>query len=331
MIFFEVKDNNGKIIAGNMQDFSGRNKFENNKNFSENKNGKGLKGIHEIIENVSLWVIIEDEYDLLKSSKLLKKTITLYRVIALGVYKQYKKEINAYAHILNTIQAQIRQQLDNFADNKEFFGETYTDSVEKISKIINDDKESAADLICYIQKRIIDMRAHLLGVEIINSGEEYEIKPMVVSLKRAILNQCTPFLEEFEKNMINIKFFFGDECETKVDKNMFSLIMYNFFSNATKYTKPNSEIRFNYSNDLKSLDISMISLRMERHELADLSMDGVRGQHAKNIPGKGIGLFVIQKALELMKKDKMYISPNYEKVFYEDDLTYNENHFKFVL
>ena len=75
----------------------------------------------------------------------------------------------------------------------------------------------------------------------------------------------------------------------------------------------------------------MISLKMEKIEIAKLSMDGIRGKHAKNIPGKGIGLFVIQKSLELMKKNKMYIAANYEKVFYENDLPYNENHFQFEL
>jgi signal transduction histidine kinase len=331
MIYFEVKDNNGKILAGNMQGFSKRSKFENNKNFSENKNGKGLKGVYENLENITLWVVVEDDQDLLKSSKLFKKTLALYKTIILDIYKHYKNDINAYAHILNTIQAQMWQQIDNFADSREFFGETYKDSVKRISDILDQNKESAADLICYIQKRVIDMRAHLLGAEIIHSGEEYEVKPVIVSLKRAILNQYTPFLEEFEKNMIEVKFFFGDECEIEVDKNMFSLIMYNFFSNAIKYARPNSEVRFNYSDDLKSLDVSMISLRMERNELADLSKDGIRGQHAKNIPGKGIGLFVIQRALELMKKDKMYISPNYEKIFHDDDSIYNENHFQFKL
>lgn len=331
MIYFEVKDNTGKIILGNMQDFPRRNDFENKKNFSENKNGEGLRGAYENFGNMHIWVVVENEYDLLKSTKLFKKTFGLYKTIVLTIYEQYKKEINAYAHVLNTIQAQIRQRVDDFADSKEFYGETYNDSLKNISSIIEENKESAADLICYTQKRVMDMRAHLLGAEIIHSGEQYEIKPTEVSLKRAILNQCTPFLEEFEKNMVRIRFFFEDDCKIEMDKNIFSLIMYNFFSNAIKYTKSNSEIRFNYLNNEKNLDVSMISLKMEKSEIKNLFKDGIRGQHAKNIPGKGIGLFVIQRALELMKKDNMYISPNYEKVFHENNFIYNENHFKFIL
>lgn len=331
MIYFEIKDHDGKLIAGNMQDFSRRKDFENKKIFLENKNGKGLRGVHEKIDDISLWFVVDDDHDFLKSAKLFKKTFELYKIIALDIYGQYKKEISAYAHILNTIQAQIRQQIDNFSDSSNFYGETYNDSVERIVDIIKRDEKSAANLICYIQKRTIDMRAHLLGAEVIHLGGQYEIKPVTVRLKRAILNQCTPFLEELEKNIVKIKFFFGDECEINVDKNMFSLIMYNFFSNAVKYAKPDSEIRFNYSNDQRSLDISMISLKMDKDELGSLSDDGVRGKHAKNMPGRGIGLFVIQRSLELMKKDRMYIVPNYEKYFQDGELVYTENHFKFVL
>lgn len=332
MIYFEIKGSGGKILAGNMQEFSRKSDFENNKNFSEHKNGKGLKGAFENIDGVDVWVVVEDEQDLLKSTKIFKKTFRIYKTIALDIYKEYKKAIGEYAHILSTIQAQIGQQIVNFADNKEFFGETYADSVKNISDIIEANKESTAKLICYIQKRVIDMRAHLLGAEVIHLGEQYEIKSVTVSLKRAILNQYSPFQEEFEKKEVKIKFFFEDEFEIEVDKTMFSLIMYNFFSNALKYTKFNSEIRLNYSDEEKSLDISMISLKMDKNELSNLHKEGVRGNHAKNIPGgKGIGLFVIYRALELMKKEQMYISPNYENCSTENGHIYIENHFKFSL
>lgn len=331
MIYFEVKDYNGKILAGNMQEFSKRNEFENNKTFSKNKDGRGLKGACEKIDNLSVWIVVENDSDLLKSAKLFKKTFGVYKKVASDVYIQYKKEINAYAHILNTIQAQIRQKIDNFADSQKFYGEIYSDSIKNISDIIAGDKEAAADLICYTRKRTIDMHAHLLGAEVIHSGEQYEVKPVKVSLRKAILNQCTPFLDEFETNRVKLRFFFEDECEVEIDKNMFSLIMYNFFSNAVKYIKFDSELRLHYSDKEKSLDVSMESLKMDKNELVNLHKEGVRGNHAKNIPGKGIGLFVISKALELMKKDSMLISPNYKKTSIYNDIPYVENHFKFLL
>jgi len=329
MIYYEIQDLKGNNLAGNMHEFSRAAEFRDKKSFSSHFNGKGIKSIEEDLGDIKVWVLVENEGDLLKSSKLFKKTLELYKTISLQLYKHYLVEVDAHGHMLTTIQAQIMQQIDMFADNSEFYGDSFSESVAKVSRIVEGDKESAARLICYIKKRMTDMRAHLLGVEIIHSGEQYEIKPVVVSLKRAILNQYAPFSEEFDESAIRIRFYFDESSEIEVDKNMFSLIMYNFFSNAVKYAKPNSEIRLNYVGDDNCLDVSMISLKMERDEINDLFNQGVRGRHAEDIPGKGIGLFVIRKSLELMEKKLMYISPEYGRNYNEDGFVYIENHFKF--
>jgi signal transduction histidine kinase len=171
------------------------------------------------------------------------------------------------------------------------------------------------------------MKAHILGTEVIHAGTNYEAKLSNVSLRRAILNQCTPFMAELENSSVEIKFCFQDDCMVDVDKNMFSLVMYNFFSNAAKYVKAGSQIRLHFSDDLKNLDISMISLKMDRDEISSLFLEGVRGKHATDINGKGIGLFVLQNALNVMGKQPMYIYPNYEISINEGNKIYNENHF----
>lgn len=327
MIYFEVQNSKGKVLAGNMQEFSRRADFENRKTFSKVNHGKGLKSDYKVVGDINVWVVVENDSDLLSSTKLFNKTFSLYSTVALGVWEHHKMQINAHKHTLETIQGQIRQKIETFADDQKFYGDTYSDSINNISELIEGDEKAASDVICYIHKRIVDMRAHLLGVEVIHSSGLYEVKTSLVSLRRAILNQYTPFIDELEKNKVKLKFYFGDECEIDIDKNMFSLIMYNFFSNAVKYTKFDSEIRLNYSIEEKSLDISMISLKMDKDELTSLHKEGIRGNHAKNIPGNGIGLFVIAKALELMGKGPMYISPAYEKGSAE----YMENHFRFLL
>jgi K+-sensing histidine kinase KdpD len=247
------------------------------------------------------------------------------------VWKYHKTQVGAHAHTLTTIQGQIRQKIEGFADDEIFYGDTYAESVANISKQVSGDSKSAADLICYTHKRVADMRAHLLGVEVIHMGAFYEVKPVRVRLKKAILNQCTPFLEELDQNSVKLRFFFDDDCDVEIDKNMFSLAMYNFFSNAAKYTKLGSEIRLHYSDEKKSLDISMISLKMEKNEIKYLFQEGGRGRHAKDVAGKGIGLFVLQNALKIMGKSPMYIEVNHEKSFPEFGHIYNENHFVFSL
>ncbi len=329
MIYFQIEDNKGKVLAGNLHEYPGSIEFEIGKILAQRKGSKGIKGICDTSGDTKVTFLVKDEADLLKSSKLFKKTFQIYKNVANDVYRYYKKEIDGYAHILSTIQGQIRQKIDDFADSSEFHGESFAESVAKINNIINVDTRTAAQLICYVHKRMADMRAHLLGAEIIHSKGRYEVNLSRVSLKRAILNQCTPFLEEFDKNSVTVRFYFDDSQEIETDKNLFSLIMYNFFSNAVKYTKPASDIRMHYLDDQSCLDISMISLKMEKGEISDLFNEGIRGKYAKNIPGKGIGLFVIKRALEVLNKNRMYIDPDYQKDYQEDGLIYIENHFKF--
>lgn len=332
MIYFQVQEiNSGKIIAGNMNDFSRKHEFDNKKNFSNVKNGVGIKSRIETLGTITVWVIIENNVDILKSSKLFKKTISLYKTIALSTYEEYKKKMQAYAHTLGTIQVQMSQEIDDFAVKDAFYGISYDETLKNISDIVSKDKESAADLICYFQKRVADFKAQLLGAEIIHNDKQYEVKIVEVRLKRAILHQLQPFLKEFDEKIVKIKFFFDDELRIHVDKNMFSLIMYNFFANALKYSRKNSEIKLNYFKANNKLDISMTSLKMEKNELAGLFNEGIRGKHAKNLPGKGIGLFVIKKALEIMNKNNMCISPNYEINSLVQGEPYVENHFEFAL
>lgn len=331
MIYYRILTPNGQAIASNINEFPRRVEFENNKTFDLHSKGKGIKGIYIENETFLIWFVVEDEDDLLKSSKLFKKALNLYQQIAKDVLEHQRAKFTAHGHTLVTIQGQIRQRLEGFADDSVFYGEKYENSVSNIEALVKSNPRSAADLICYTHKRIADMRAHLLGVEVIHMGEQFEVNLKNVSLRRGILNQCTPFLEELEQSGIKLRFFFGDECQVDVDKNMFSLVMYNFFSNAVKYAKPDSEIRLNYSSEDKSLDISMISLKMERDEIANLSKESVRGCHASEIPGNGIGLFALQEALKLMGKEKMYTTPDYLKVYPQDGRVYVENHFRFSL
>jgi hypothetical protein len=79
------------------------------------------------------------------------------------------------------------------------------------------------------------------------------------------------------------------------------------------------------------LDVSMISLKIESNELSSVHNLKFRGKHSTVVPGKGIGLYVIDRAMEIMQNDKLHIVPNYDKTEIYDDEIYVENHFKLFL
>lgn len=335
MIYFQVQSADGKMIAGNMQDYLGDYVLDiPSKDSQEHKNkhkdGRGVKSIEEDLGGIRIHIVVKDEADLLRSNSLFKKTVEVYKRAALDMWEHYLSQINAHAHTLTTIQGQMRQKIEGFARDDDFYADTHEHSIRNLSDIIKTNIDGAADLICYMHKRVTDMRAHMLGFEIVHAGTNPEINFTQVSLKRAILNLYTPFATKFFQDGTVLKFYFENDCQVKVDRNLFSLVMYNFFDNAVKYIKPETDIRLNFNEMDKKLDISMISLKMDREEISHLFDEGIRGKHARDIHGRGIGLFALKKALGFMGMS-MYIDPKYEKTERYQDRTYVENHFIFSM
>lgn len=319
MIYFQVKlKDDEKIIVSNLKD--SHFEYENNKNFFDSKNK--IRGAEKVVKNLVIWIIVENEESLLKSNKLFKKTFEIYSSAFTSFWNYYSGKIVSQAHTLDKIRGKMEQKIEGFAEKEKFHGDSYHDILDNVSNLIKNDTDSASDLICFFQKRLLDMKSHMLGFQIIHSNIEYEVSLKNVNLKKAILNLYTPFANDLNENNVNLNIYFDDDV-VEVDRNLFSLVMYNIFDNAVKYTKPGSEIRINFESDHGNLDISMESLRIEREEINNLAMEGARGRHASTIAGNGVGLFVIKEALNLMDMS-MSINPNYEK----GDLEYTENHFK---
>lgn len=331
MIYFHIQTESGNVLASNITSFKRREELELKQEFTFKAGNKGIKSIRTQEDGLKIWFVAEDESDLLNSSKTFKKALSAYVQAAKDVWNYHKAQLEAQAHTLTTIQGQLRQKMEGFAEDENFYADSFGESVDNIQSVIASNPHAAADLICYFHKKVADMRAHLLGVEVIHSGMQYEINLVNRSLRRAILSQCSSFLHELDEKGVRVRFFFDETHEVEVDKTMFSLVMYNFFSNAAKYTAQNTEIRLNYEPEEKILEASMVSLKMEKNEIAGLSDENVRGIHAKNLPGKGLGLFVLQRGLQLMGKQRMYIRPNYEKNQTIDGVPYIENHFLMTL
>ena len=330
MIYFQVTNQHGAIIAGNMKKFPHIEKIPENKIYNQHKGGKGIKSDYRNIGSINVWIIALDEADLLKSAKLFNKTFELYQNISLSIYEELRKEIDSYSHSLITIHAQISQKIELFAPSKNFYGPSYADVQKKIRNVVKGHIPNASELICYTQKRIIDMRAQFLEAKVIHYHEDININIEKVCLLRAILSQYSAFIEQLNDKNIETKFYIEESEMVEIDKRMFSLIMYNFFSNIVKYAKPNSTIKLNYNNNI--LDVLMVSIKMDNSELSELHHFRVRGKHAiNNTSGKGIGLFTINKALSLMGKPQMFIKLEAQTDTHEDGVTYSKNHFRFTL
>ncbi len=287
-------------------------------------------------DGIEYFIYLEVEnVDEKKSTAIRKRFFDMLEDVSKSFINNQRDRFNKYNHIIQRISAQISQKMDGYLGNEKWYSSNYSESLKKIGDISSNKKDQNNKLVHYFNKMSLDLKSHIEGWEIIYVKNNYVPNYVEVSLKKAILNQYSSFAEEFDEAGIQISFseHFSEESTVFLDKKLFSLIMYNFFSNALKYSIPEGSIRFNYSDESKSLDISMYSIKIEQGEIKDLFKDGIRGLNANSVSsaGNGTGMYVIKKALSLMNFPNMYINAQNSKNKNFGDVMYYENHFKFIL
>lgn len=316
MKYSVVRNSDSFILLGNIDSISS--------NYSHNFSSEN------VTYSINLFPETEDEK---RSSRIRKYYFEVIEDISIVHIKKLKEDFNRYNHMIETMSAQMVQKLQGYFADQDWYDQDYNSTLQNISEIIKNNMPATSGLIHYFNKMALDLRSHLEGWSIIYVKSIYDPKFVEVSLRRAILNQLASFSEEFQELGIKIKFteYFTNSHTAKVDKKLFSLIMYNFFSNALKYSRPNEEIRFNYYENTSTLDVSMYSVKIEKAELEKLFTDGYRGINSNLVSssGSGSGLFVIKKSLELMNMPNMYIDCDYSKLKKDGEVVYCENHFKF--
>lgn len=341
MIYYEVKNKSGRTIASNIKDcpvldqFIGKEtesvKFKNSRNvYRENETGK-------------VRLIIVNENDFQASNRLVNRVLNVY----FDLIPEFKKLENShrqyfdtiidrFAHNLIKVTQRLKAHLTRLAPDS--VGEksaTYVDFKSEVERRLKGNTFLAADDICQISNRITDLDAQIEGLRII-CGFADRVKPSFVnsSISRAIIRLYHPFLKEFEKKSIKINLQIpqkiSDENKVRLDYQLFSVIMWQFFDNAIKYARPNSEIIFKaeLDKDPKVLYCEMTSLLIEQDEIDKVFQEKYKGKNAKDITGDGIGMFMIKRALDLMGAS-LIIEPDIKTLENYNDKKYCKNLFTF--
>ena len=316
MIYFEIRQKGGEIIASNIQECSHLSLFKENRD--KTIPVKNLKSATGEYDSVSVWLIVENEVDLLRSSKLFKKTMKIYANLSHDFFEYYFSKIRVHSHTLRSIQGKMKQKIDGLASKKDFHGKDYAESKGNIAKKIELNIDKTADTICYLNKRITEIDAHIEGFDVLYMGDEQDINLGEVNIKKVLLSVYAPFLADFSKNGVDVNFMVKDDYaeanRIRLDYKMFNLALCNFFDNAIKYSKPYLpiQITFTKNSNLFVLEISMMSLRVDDDELNLIFDEGYSGRHATHDAGDGIGMSVMRKALNLTRM-KIEIIPDYSE------------------
>jgi|GEM_PF-2244020 len=333
MIYFEIKRENGDIVASNIRKCPYFDLFQKERNLT--LRSKQLKSAVKKYGSISIWLIVESEENLLRSNRLFNKMMDLHAMLVHNFSEYYFSKIRVHSHTLRTIQGKMKQKIDGLAAKKDFQGKDYSESKKNIIKKVELNIEKTADTICFLNKRVAEIDAHIGGFDVLYMGDEQDINAESVNIKKVLLNIIAPFLGDFEKQGVSINFAikddYADANKISLDYKMFNLALCNFFDNAIKYSKPYSEINITFLKKDHSfiVEVSMMSLRMDQDELDLIFDEGYSGKYASYDAGDGIGMSVMKKALNLTNM-KIKIEPNYSESEIIGGRKYVRNIFKII-
>lgn len=294
MINIEIVDKNQNIIFSNISS-------KHREIFKKNKSSK-KDGIRSLFkkdkDDVGFW-LVTDGSDNCKSTKTLHKTFNFLSELFTGIHKHYEMVTLSNTHTIATIQAKMSQQIETLVGSSEDQRGNYKETMDSVRNKIEQDTRLTSKIICDLNKRIEEIDTHLKSLQILENKTAVDLKSH--PLKAMLLNIYSPFQDGFKDKQINVNFDRIDEgLKITVDYKIFSLVMHHFFDNGVKYSKPEDEVSFVYSND-NNLVINMHSLTIKQEY--NIFEIGVSGGNTDTLAGNGIGMYVIKQGLKIMNMD----------------------------
>ena len=98
-------------------------------------------------EDMHSVIVVEGDKDLSRSQKLRKSLLPTVTNIFLHTAKANVERVHDYVHSVNTLHGKMKQEIENYTDPDEFYGETYADVRERIKSKVSSNLESTSDLI----------------------------------------------------------------------------------------------------------------------------------------------------------------------------------------
>jgi signal transduction histidine kinase len=135
---------------------------------------------------------------------------------------------------------------------------------------------------------IIDAEKDLDDIQV----EEIEVVHLLKQIVGALNVQ-------FDKKQIRLSLRSDKKVLIKSDKSKLSQIIYNILTNAYKYTEPNGEVSVTCEVDSSGIVIKIEDTGpgIGEKDLEHLFDAYYRGANAVNVPGEGIGLYVVKENL----------------------------------
>ncbi|HTQ03642.1 MAG TPA: DAHL domain-containing protein [Polyangiaceae bacterium] len=110
-------------------------------------------------------------------------------------------------------------------------------------------------------------------------------------------------LEHSSKKSHDIRYTFLGDPDVTMDERLLQHVLGNLLSNALKYSPAGSEVRFDVrtSGDECQFSVKDAGIGIPHADLPKLFMSFSRASNTENVPGTGLGLAVVKKALDVQQ------------------------------
>ena len=263
---------------------------------------------------------ITDEKTYIKSSKILKKEIeiihnsidrienTLYEIKNNKERESYK-HAKRLIHNLVTINGQNLQHVHLVIPQSVL--ETRSkekgtkEKIKALTEIIEEKTEQTARSLLGVAKNSARFKSEInVYNTIINEDKKLNIKKH--SIHRVIMNSFYVFFPEFTDSYIKINVHKSNDS-VAIDYDSFQVALYHLIDNASKYSKPHSELEVAFKKDKNTNKIniifSMISLKIDLDEADRIFEEGYSGKAAIKIEKQGSGIGMSRIKMLLKKSD----------------------------
>lgn len=312
IVAFELWDKTGKLVA----DFGEINKLP--KNFqlqvTENFREGELRNIYRNTDDGAVRLIVNTNSSFFQGTKGVARACQIYLSLIPKFKQIQNKERNYYDTLLRRFAHNLVKFQTRFKGN---FSRLISDAArsrpfselkDEVKRRIEQDTDRAAEDVAQMSHRAVDLDAQIDTLRII-AGYADSPDPsnkIGVSLQKTIFRLINPFVEELQKR--NIKFIISipqvnnNTEKVLVDPGLFNAAIWQLLDNASKYVKDNTEITISASlnTNPQTLELSMISVCIDKDEEELIFLEGKKGRHAGQKGEHGIGLYIVKKALGLM-------------------------------
>ena len=170
---------------------------------------------------------------------------------------------------------------------------------------LGDRQDRYVDNILTSGRHLLELINDILDLSKVESGK-MELELSKVSLKSLLENSLVMIKEKSLKHGINLDLHIPDELsdlEIQADERKLKQVMFNFLSNAVKFTPDSGTIQVEARRENEELAISVadtgIGIRPEDQERIFDTFEQVDSTYARNQQGTGLGLALTRRLVEI--------------------------------